>query len=251
MEKNYTISEYVELPSLGKVYDSIEVNPKVQIRSMTTVEEMRRLSHTDKAYKSLCDIIDDCLINDPGISAYDMALGDYQYLLFKLRTVTYGDEYKGSCTCPICGALNESSFSIDDLPVKTYTEEIEKYREFDLPVTKSRIKIRMRTPRTLDILNDKMKEFKAKKQSADSTILYQLQSVIEEIDGAAPNPVYYQDWLKKLPMRDTNTILQYSDKLDSMLGIDTSIIYTCDMCGLPFTSILKTDLEFFRPAVGF
>lgn len=251
MTNNYTISEYFTLPSEGRVYTNINVNPQIQLRSMTTVEEMQRLTHTDKAYKNLCDIIDKCMVNNPGISSYDMALGDYQYLLFKLRTITYGSEYNGKATCPYCGSTNDAKFSLDDLIINTYTEEIEKYREFELPQSKSIIRIKMRTPRMLDTITEKVKEFKAKRATSDATLLYSIQSIIESIDGEAPNPVYIQDWIRNLPMKDTNTITNYSDKLDNMLGIDTQLFYNCDICGLPFNSQMKTDMEFFRPSLGF
>ena len=250
MNNNYTISEYFTLPSEGKIYDT-EVNPQINLRSMTTQEEMQRLTHSDKAYKPLCDIIDACMIDNPGISSYDMALGDYQYLLFMLRVVTYGSEYHGTATCPFCGTTNKSDFSIDDLPIKKYSEEIENYREFELPQTKSVIRIKPRTPRILDITQDRIKEFKAKKANVDSTIMFTLKSIIESIDGSAPSPVYFEEWIKNLPMRDTNTITNYSDKLDGALGVDTRLLYSCDMCGLPFNSVLKTDMEFFRPSLRF
>lgn len=248
--KNYTIAEYFTLPSEGKVYDEL-VNPKIKIRSMTTQEEMQRLSHNDKVYQNLCDIIDSCIVEGPNISSYDMCLGDYQFLLYKLRTVTYGADYQGKSTCPICGSVNEGNFSLDNLIVNTYSEELEKYREFELPVTKSIVRIRMRTPRMLDITQEKLREFKAKQATSDSTIMYTIQSIIESIDGAAPNPVYFNEWVKTLPMKDTNTIINYSDKLDSMIGIDTQIFYACDLCGSTFASNLKTDMEFFRPALRF
>lgn len=249
MNNNYTISEYFNLPSDGKIYDT-EVDPKIQLRSMTTKEEMQRLSHSDKTYKPLCDIIDACMIDSCGISSYDMALGDYQYLLFMLRVVTYGSEYKGNATCPYCGTVNNSSFNIDDLMVKKYTAEIESYREFTLPQTKSVIRIRPRTPRILDTTQDRIKELKAKKTTVDQTLMYTIQSIIETIDGETPSPVYFTDWVKNLPMKDTNTISNYSDRLDNSLGIDTRLLYSCDMCGLPFNSVLKTDTEFFRPSLG-
>jgi hypothetical protein len=66
---------------MGLVYDK-PINPVFKIRSMTTEEEMRRLAHTERPYKLLCDIIEECIVGDkPGISVYDMCLGDYQYLL--------------------------------------------------------------------------------------------------------------------------------------------------------------------------
>lgn len=78
---SFTITEDCTLPSLGLVY-SKPVNPNVKLRSMTTEEEMRRLAHTERPYKVLCDIIEDCIVGDKlGISVYDVCLGDYQYLL--------------------------------------------------------------------------------------------------------------------------------------------------------------------------
>ena len=78
----YTIAEEYELPSKGKVY-SKEVNPKVKLRSMTTEEEMKRLGHSPYVYKMFSELIDDCLVEKPNISTYDMCLGDYQYLFYK------------------------------------------------------------------------------------------------------------------------------------------------------------------------
>ena len=91
-QKDYTISEFFTLPSDGKVYSEL-IDPQIELRSMTTAEEMRRMSPNDHIYENLCSIIDDCLVKGPNISSYDMCLGDYQFLLYKLRLVTYGSEY--------------------------------------------------------------------------------------------------------------------------------------------------------------
>lgn len=250
MTNNYTIAEYCTLPSMGKVYTDLVVNPEIKLRSMTTVEEMRRLSPTDKPYQNLCSIIDDCKVEGAeNLSCYDMCFGDYQFLLYKLRSVTYGGEYEGQCTCPICGTLNKGKFNIDDLPIKYYTEDVEKKREFVLPITNAKVRLRLKTPRILDSIQSRIKEYKAKTTTFDSTIMYSIKSSIEKIDDANPDPVYFEQWIKELPMKDTNLILKMSDKLDSLIGIDTTLIYTCENCGLPFTSKLKTDNEFFRPAL--
>lgn len=248
---NYTIAESFTLPSEGKIYSKL-ISPQIKLRSMTTKEEMQRVSHSaDKQFEGLCSIIDACMVDNPGISSYDMCLGDYQFLLYKLRTVTYGSEYNGAAICPYCGSTNECTFSIDDLPIKTYTDEVEKYHEFELPVSHDIVKIRMRTPRMLDMINSKVTEYKAKQASADSTLLYSIQMVIDTINGESPNPVYFTEWIKNLPMKDTNTIVNYSDKLDSMIGIDTKLFYKCDVCGSTFPSYLKQDQEFFRPNIKF
>ena len=77
---NVTIVESFELPSKGKIYDT-PVNSVFRLRSMTTEDEMKRLSHSEDQYKLLSEIIDSCMLEPIGISSYDMHLGDYQYIL--------------------------------------------------------------------------------------------------------------------------------------------------------------------------
>ena len=119
---DYTVAHDYTLPSEGKVYDK-EVNPHVKLRSMTTAEEMKRLNHTDRPYKSMSEIIDDCLVDKIGISSYDMCIADYQYLLHKLRIVTYGPNYKISSTCPYCGSQNVHNIDLDSLSLVPFDEE--------------------------------------------------------------------------------------------------------------------------------
>lgn len=110
---------------------------------MTTEEEMRRLSPTDFPYKTLCDIIDTCMVTPCGISSYDMCLGDYQYLLHRLRVVTYGSDYPSSSICPICGKMNKVVLNLDDIPVLDASiEELNSIREFTLPVSGKNIRLK-------------------------------------------------------------------------------------------------------------
>ena len=90
---DYTIAEEFTLPSGGQLYDP-PISPIVKLRSMTTEDEMKRLSPSERAYKNMCEIIDGCIVDDIGISTYDMCLADYQFLLHRIRVVTYGKEYK-------------------------------------------------------------------------------------------------------------------------------------------------------------
>ena len=76
-----TIKESVTLPSKGKFCRDLKTCD-IQLRSMTTEEEMLRVSATNTPYKQLCEIIDRCIINDIGMSSYDMHIGDYLYLLY-------------------------------------------------------------------------------------------------------------------------------------------------------------------------
>lgn len=247
---DYTLTGNYTLPSLGKVYN-VDVNPNVKIRSMTVAEEMKRLNSSDRPYKNLADIIDDCLVDKPGISSYDMCLGDFQYLLHKLRVVTYGTKYRLSSKCPHCGFDNVGEIDLNEMSVSSYTDEVEKYFDIELPVSKNRIRLRMQTPRILDDINVRVKEITSKRKSSskDSAFLLNIESVIDTVDGSKLDVFKKSDFVKQLPMADINYILASMNKINELIGLDMTLSATCDFCGLDYDSPFRITPEFFRPSI--
>lgn len=249
---DYTIANEYTLPSKGLVYGR-EINPNFKLRSMTTVEEMKRLNHTDKPNKSVCEIIDDCLVEDIGISAYDLCTPDFQYMLHKLRIVTYGPEYKLSSRCPWCSSDNNNTINLEsDLVFKEFDQtEYEKYSEFELPVTKARLKINMQTPRMMDDIKVACKEFLKKDPTfvGDPNFLFTLEAMIDTINGEVPPRFKLRPFIEKLPMKDTNYILQSALKLNSLFGLRGELEHTCSRCGLDYTGNFRTTSEFFGPSI--
>lgn len=245
--EDWTIAEEFTLPSKGKVY-SQKVNANVKLRSMTTEEEMRRLGHSPYVYKMFSDMIDDCLIEKPGISAYDMCLGDYQFLLYKLRVVTYGPDYKIQSICPHCGELNRLTVNLDSLKINEYEDSFKSSLEFQLPISKKLVKLRWQTPRMLDDIEKKTKESNSKSaDTTESAILYNVMSLIESVDGVVYDDAKKELFVRKLPMRDTSFILNKAKKHLSVLGIDTTISHTCSSCKNDYTLALPITGEFFGP----
>ena len=104
--ENARIVENVVLPSKGLIYEE-DVSPEIELSSMKTKHEMLRLSATEESQKVMAEIIDDCIVGDLGISSYDLCLGDFQYLLYKLRVVTFGPDYEMTAKCPFCNNSNK------------------------------------------------------------------------------------------------------------------------------------------------
>lgn len=152
MENNYTIAERYTLPSHGLLYDS-DINSDIKLRSMTVRDEMKRMapSNDGTIYRVLAEVIDDCLIEKPGISSYDMCIGDFQFLMHKLRIVTYGPEYKISCKCPNCGNYDEYVVNLEDLSLDELKDfDKDKYLRLELPSSKKIVELNYNTPRILD-----------------------------------------------------------------------------------------------------
>ena len=249
MSDNATIIEYFELPSKGLIYN--KPIGKFKMRSMTTVEEMKRLSHCEDAYRLISEIIDDCIIGDIGMSCYDMHIGDYQYLLHRLRVVTYGSEYKVQTQCPYCGKIDSYTIDLDSLDVLNYEEEeFSRYLKFDLPACKKEVEIRFQTPRMLDQVEAKKRELLKKnpKFEGNPSLLYTVAGLIKTLDGKPLDPLKAEQKVRAMSMADVNKILQYAMKLNSKIGLQATIPNVCTECGVDYTAPFRLTSEFFGPS---
>lgn len=247
---DFTITGDYVLPSLGKVYKE-EIDPHITLRSMTTAEEMRRMSNTEFPNKAMSEIIDECIVSGPKMSAYDMCMADYLYLMFKLRIVTYGSEYTISTICPYCTHQNINDIDLNDLYIQEFDSKLYDYMSFELPRTKKHITLQLQTPRMLDNIEEQVKRYKqkARKSKVDPQLLYNLMSLIDTVDGAKINPLELEDWIRSLPMMDVQTIIAYADKLNNFLGIDKKMEVTCDVCKIPHNTSFRFSGDFFRPTL--
>lgn len=248
-QTNYTISEGYELPSKGLIYEP-KISSHVELRSMTARDEMKRLAGSTAKFKVLCDIIEGCLIEKPKIHVYDMALGDYEYLLHRLRVVTYGNEYKLTVRCPHCGEVVDANADLDALAIKEFDlANFVENQTFTLPVSGDSVKIRFQTPRMLDEIDIKTKELKRKYKESDIDFsLYQtLLSVIDEVNGAKMDPIKLESYINKLAAKDMMKIINNAKKLNDLIGIENTVFVDCPECGGEVETFFRYEPEFFRP----
>ena len=257
---NYTIVENFTLPSHGLLY-SKPVNPEVSLRCMTTRDEMRRLAPTKPGnqYKVMAEIIDDCLIEKPGISSYDMCIGDYQFLLYKLRVVTYGPKYNISITCPNCNRYQDAVIDLDtDLELLELTDFNTEDLIVHLPLSKKEIKLKVQTPRMLDKIEEQCAEFNRKLSKSkdpddvyqDAHILYQVMGLIDTVDGEKLPEVKLEAFVDNLPIADANAIISAADKLNQKVGYGPLLTVPCAECGFDILTSFRITSEFFRPTLG-
>ena len=249
--QNYTIAEDYKLPSEAKIY-SQDFDPNIRLRSMTVRDEMKRLAPSVYAHKTLCEIIDSCLLTKLPMSVYDLCVGDYEYLLHKLRIVTYGPEYKMVVGCPHegCNSVHEEIVDLDSLTIREL--DMEKYKNsttFILPKSNKEIKIKMQTPRILDNIDYKVKDFKKKNPNVeyDMTPVITLQEMIELVDGKKLSYAELENFINNLSARDYNYINSKINTLNSLIGIEGKLTLNCKKCGGEILTFFRFGPEFFRP----
>lgn len=250
MENEFTIAESYEIPSKGLVYDKV-VDGNIKIRSMTTQEEMKRLSSSDTPYKIMSDVIEACLVEKPGVRVYDMCLGDYEYLMHRLRVVTYGSDYKMSVSCPSCRKIFETRCNLDGLAKKEYTEEVEALKHITLPVSGKLVDLKFQTPRILDSISTKRKDILTRNPSmlTDPSYLLNLESVIDKVDGQVLGELQKDDFVRKLSMKDANYLYKKAVKLNESVGLKSNFTCKCPSCGFETDTTFRITSEFFDPSI--
>ena len=248
-QTDYTIMEGYELPSKGKIYTE-SVNPHIELRSMTARDEMKRLSPSNTPLKTLADIIEGCCIEKPSIHVYDMSLGDYEFLLHKLRIVTYGEDYKVSLRCPECGEVIETVAKLGQLEIKEFNEEeIKNTQTFYLPKSGRIITLNFLTPRMVEEMEVKVKDMKRRYKNAtiDFETLVRLLTNIDLIDGEKKSETELENIITNLPALDLQKILNNIDSLNQKIGLDNILYLACPKCGEEVTTFFRFGPEFFRP----
>lgn len=248
-QNDYTIMEGYELPSKGKIYNT-SVDPHIELRSMTARDEMKRLSPSSTPLKTLADIIEGCCIEKPGVHVYDMSLGDYEFLLHKLRIVTYGEDYKVSLRCPECGEVIETVAQLGQLDVKEFDEEkVKELQTFTLPKSNRVITLNFLSPRMVEEMEAKVKDMKRryKNVTIDFETLVRLLTNIDLVDGEKKSETELDNIVTNLPALDLQKILNNIDMLNQQVGLDNILYLTCPKCGGEVTTFFRFGPEFFRP----
>lgn len=251
MEKNntYTIAERYELPSKGLVYNA-KINTSVRLRSMTVRDEMRRCgASTDgTTHKKVAELLDSCIVDELGMSSYDLCINDFQYLLHKLNIVSNGSIVPFDYICPICKNHCHCEYDLNDMK-ETQLEEFNYQKEMfiELPYSKRKIELCLPTPRILDLIDKDIKRIEQRLAQAeepmdkdDWKILYQLVYAIKSVDDISLSYSEKVTFCGKLVGQDYKAIFNRLNEIANKFGVSIYATPICEHCKteikIPFSS---------------
>lgn len=245
-----TVTETYELPTKGRLDN---IGPEVTLRMMTTHEEKIRTGSKASFWRTMSNIINKCIVEPKGIDVYNLTVIDFIYLMYKLRILSYGSNYKvNSIICPECGqSIKEPVVNLDELEVITIDDYDKDFKEpFEVVLPKSKFKVGCRLLRMneFDAIVQEREKFLEEfpNYEGDPSILIRLSRQIVTING---HEIYRESLKKiidKLPASDENIL---SNKFESItMGMNINAKYTCPYCGKVIILPLSYSEEFFRPS---
>lgn len=207
------ITEVCELPSKGILYSSL--GQFLELRAMTTIEERMRLSG-ENFWSTMCAILNRCKVN----TDYDMSnLTDFDFFaaLVKLRTISYGNNYKTRAQCLKCGKDQVVNVNLDEVKV-TYLEDDFK-EPFEVgPLPRSGDVITCRFLRLYDHIaisnevSDWMKKHPNDKLNNPEYTLT-MEHVIVSVNGVDLNDMQKRHYVEHIIGEDST---YFHDKIDNM-----------------------------------
>lgn len=246
-----TITESYPLPSANSnIYGNVPMPKEVTLRAMTTLEEKMRLSSSD-GFKVIPQIIKACCVDPESFpDVKRLKIFDLQYLMYKLRTVTYGPDYNIDLVCPHCGKRMKVTVNLDDIPVNHVPEDFaEPYQIGPLPSSGDTIGVRILTTNDVEELQRESRRIlnKFPDYVGDPEFILKWNYIILTVNEEAVTVRDIQPMIESMNARDLRYLESKYDEISSSFGLDLSMVEKCDKCGEDIEFTLPMTSEFFRP----
>jgi len=220
----------VKLPSLGKPYQGVWDSESVRIKPFGFAEEraIRTISSEDQGKDTIDYLFSHC-VEGPDPESY--TLPDKEFLLFKLRQISYGDTYPVDQKCDSCGKSNKGlKLKISNIPVN-YLESWESSMKVTLP--DSELEVVYRTPRSSD----------------DTDIVDPINNISKFIKtiGGYGDSIIIKKVLLELSAKDISVLR--TKIFDISYGLDKLVFFECIHCKKENSMILPLNEHFFTASL--
>ena len=218
----------LELPSRGIF--GMSHSHSVEIRPFTFEDEkiLRSINKLADADMVIIELIKRCT---KGLKYEGLPLVDKNYILYKLREISYGDSYNIEVTCPDCSTANSLVVNISQLPVNFADTSKELTNEITLP--DSEVKVVYRIPTTLD----------ESYLTTPEVMMDNLWKMLVSVEGHTER-IIVQGFVSKTTAKDISHIRNAI--LNDDLGIQTKVNFVCNKCSSDSRVELPINESFFN-----
>tara|TARA_R100000008_G_scaffold32013_2_gene17877 strand:+ start:2884 stop:3783 length:900 start_codon:yes stop_codon:yes gene_type:complete len=217
----------LNLPSRGKAY--IQSDGTVEIKAFTFAQEktLRSIKSEADGSRVIKKLFKDCV---KGLDYDSMTVEDKTYILFKLREISYGNDYTITAVCPSCEANNSLVIEIDKVPVEYAPDDYEEPFTITLPDSKQ--EVQFVSPR-----------------SKDEHMLTDIETLLDNLYMFALSVGKYSDerirreFFKKTTVKDVAFFRE--NLLKDRYGMNKTMSYNCANCNALNEMVIPLNESFF------
>ena len=213
------------LPSRGKFYSDFD---GIKIAPLKFLDEQLILTGKDIEKDIVTELLEKTV---EGIDVSEILLMDKNYLLMKLREVSYGDDYEFGVVCRNCNHESKSKIKLSkQLNMSQIPDDFEDPRTIKLP--KMDVDAVMRLPRNRE-----------EKYLTDTETIYKnlYRFVVSLNDNT--DPVFISKAIDMMEIADVKTI--FTGVTNVNYGIDPRFVFKCGKCQHKETLAVPIDAGFF------
>ena len=221
---------------------------EVVLRAMTTKEEKIILTTRDMSVFER--LIKSCCIEPKELNMSQLHENDIMFLVFALRSITFGDTYEQTITCPECGFKQDVTINISEMETNILdTDGIEEKLSCKLPVNGDSLQLKLLSIEDINRIDKlvKTRAAKGKIQDPDSYnfILKLMETIVNKNGEDFENQDEKRHYVESLNMRDLVEIQNTLSNIE--FGLDNTLIRTCSRCHEDIEVAGVVCPEFFRP----
>lgn len=256
MAKEALFTETVTIPTRGLLTPSIPDGLVTQ----------RCISVADKKYLAGTKAVDGdalvhglikrCVVVPEQFDPLVLTPADMMFLLFKLRILSYGENYTFRTKCPECGKRIDVRVKLSELVVHHLPDDYKDHLTVTLPNKGDTVYTKFLTIGDLEGIKKEVRRLKKKfpNMEGDPEVTLRIARMIERVELKEPNaagdtilehPVDILQYVESLT--DLDSIAIQSTVENIKVGIDPQVEYVCPECDEYIDVDLSFSGEFFRP----
>lgn len=241
------IQETVDLPSKGQL--NPELPASFEIRPLT-VNEMKMLYGSGSPLNALNNILR-AVVNVPDFPVDKLHVGDKLYLAYRLRAITFGEDYRVSTYCPACQKRVETSLNLLEAEMDTLPDGFSDPRDIGkLPVCGDSISLKVMRSGDIEKVYKRAQEIKRlyPEYIGDPMYPLSLAAQIYSINGKPQtNSRDLENYVLKLHAKDDFFITTQVAKVKN--GPRATQVVSCPDCGQEIMIQIEMGEDFFRPGL--
>ena len=241
------LTEVVQMPSKGMIPG---IPKEVTIRAIQRKDKKKLLmSETNDVLLSLLQY---SIVAPSNFNVYDLLPFESEYLLYRLRILTYGPNHTFKNQCKYCGEINDIDMDLNAIPILELPDGFKMTFDIVLPVSGNILTCKLLTEGEKINISKQSKDLQNATGDENAGLDIIWESRVVAINGENKlAPIEKTQFLDEMNDYDSEYFMEYYNKYEGNYGLQTKLKYSCDKCGKLNESEMPSIYTFFRPTFTF